>query len=59
MRSSLCERLQDPLAGMQVPRVRDRLRTGGLPSIVKRLVRAVSAGPNRANRLGHIGNPAA
>lgn len=38
---------------------RDRLRSGRLPRTVNRLVRAVSAGLNRANRLGHIGNPAA
>jgi integrase len=38
---------------------RDRLAKGRLPRTVNRLVRAVSAGLNRAHRLGHIGNPAA
>ena len=58
---------KDALAGMQLEDAtqddflewRDRLRTGRLPRTVNRLVRAVSAGLNRANRLGHIGNPAA
>jgi integrase len=38
---------------------RDRLRPNRLPRSVNRLVRAVTAGLNRAHRLGHIGNPAA
>ena len=58
---------KDPLAGMQLEQTtqddflewRDRLRAGRLPRTVNRLVRAASAGLNRANRLGHIGNPAA
>jgi integrase len=57
---------REPLAGMQLEDVtqddflewRDGLRTGRLPRTVNRLVRAISAGLNRANRLGHIGNPA-
>jgi integrase len=57
----------DPLATMQLEDTtqddflewRDRLRDGRLPRTVNRLVRAVSAGLNRAHRLGHIGNPAA
>jgi len=56
---------RDPLAGMQLEDTTqddflewcDRLRSGRLPRTVNRLVRAVSAGLNRANRLGHIGNP--
>jgi integrase len=58
---------KDPLAELQLEEVtlddflewRDRLRPGRLPRSVNRLVRAVSAGLNRAHRLGHIGNPAA
>jgi hypothetical protein len=58
---------KDPLAAMQLEDTtqydfldwRDRLRNGRLPRTVNRLVRAVFAGLNRANRLGHIGNPAA
>ena len=38
---------------------RDRLRPGRLPRTVNRLARAVSAGLNRAVRLGHVGNPQA
>jgi len=57
---------RDPLAGMQLEdstqddflEWRDRLQSGRLPRTVNPLVRAVSAGLNRANRLGHIGNPA-
>lgn len=61
------KRHQDPLGELQLEDVtmddflewRDRLRPGRLPRSVNRLVRAVSAGLNRAHRLGHIGNPAA
>jgi integrase len=61
------ERFADPLAELQLDQTthddflewRDRLRAGRLPRTVNRLVRAVSAGLNRANRLGHIGSPAA
>lgn len=61
------KRYQDPLGELQLEDVtmddflewRDRLRPGRLPRSVNRLVRAVSAGLNRAQRLGHIGNPAA
>jgi len=38
---------------------RDRLRPGRLPRTINRLVRAVTAGLNRAVRLGHLGNPVA
>jgi integrase len=56
----------DPLAEMQLDRTahedflewRSRLANGRLPRTVNRLVRAVSAGLNRAHRLGHTGNPA-
>jgi integrase len=58
---------KDPLAELQLEDVtlddflewRDRLRPGRLPRTVNRLVRAVSAGLNRAHRLGHLGNPGA
>jgi integrase len=58
---------RDPLAETQLDQTthedflewRDRLASGRLPRTVNRLVRAVSAGLNRAHRLGHIGNPAA
>jgi integrase len=61
------ERYTDTLAGLQLENAtnddfldwRDRLRPGRLPRTVNRLVRAVTAGLNRAHRLGHIGNPAA
>jgi integrase len=61
------ERCADPLAALQLESVtnddfldwRDRLRPGRLPRSVNRMVRAVTAGLNRAHRLGHIGNPAA
>lgn len=61
------ERYTDPLAALQLENVtnddfldwRDRLRPGRLPRTVNRVVRAVTAGLNRAHRLGHIGNPAA
>jgi len=57
----------DPLAGLSLESAtqddfhewRDRLRPGRLPRTVNRLVRAVTAGLNRANRLGHVGNPLA
>jgi len=57
----------DPLAELQLEEAtqddflewRDRLRPDRLPRTVNRLVRAVSAGLNRAHRLGHIGNPVA
>lgn len=60
-------RYRDPLAETQLDQTthedflewRDRLASGRLPRTVNRLVRAVSAGLNRAHRLGHIGNPAA
>ena len=60
-------RYVDPLAETQLDQTthedflewRDRLASGRLPRTVNRLVRAVSAGLNRAHRLGHIGNPAA
>jgi integrase len=38
---------------------RDRLRPGRAARTVNRNVRAVVAGLNRANRLGHVGNPSA
>jgi integrase len=38
---------------------RDRLRPGRQARTVNRNVRAVVAGLNRANRLGHVGNPSA
>lgn len=38
---------------------RDRLVPGREPRTVNRFVRAVAAGLNKANALGHIGNPAA
>lgn len=38
---------------------RDRLRSERLPRTVNRYVRALTAGLNRAHRLGHVGNPAA
>jgi integrase len=61
------ERYTDPLAALQLETItkddfldwRDRLRPGRLPRSVNRMVRAVTAGLNRAHRLGHIGNPAA
>src|SRR4051812_10555347 len=57
----------DPLAQLQLEGAtrddfqdwRDRIRPGRLPRTVNRLVRAVVAGLNRANALGHIGNAAA
>lgn len=60
-------RYEDPLAALQLESTtnddfldwRDRLRPGRLPRTVNRLARAVTAGLNRAHRLGHIGNPAA
>ena len=60
-------RYRDPLAETQLDQTthedflewRDRLTNGRLPRTVNRLVRAISAGLNRAHRLGHIGNPAA
>jgi integrase len=56
---------QDALAGLRLEEAtrddflewRDRLRSGRLPRTVNRLTRAVSAGLNRAARLGHFGNP--
>lgn len=61
------KRYKDPLAGLQLEQAtkddfldwRDRLRPGRLPRTVNRVVRAVTAGLNRAHGLGHIGNPAA
>lgn len=61
------ERYTDVLAGLQLESTtnddfldwRDRLRPGRLPRTVNRMVRAVTAGLNRAHRLGHIGNPSA
>jgi integrase len=61
------ERYTDSLAALQLENAtnddfldwRDRLRPGRLPRTVNRMVRAVTAGLNRAHRLGHIGNPAA
>ena len=61
------KRYKDPLAALQLEEAtkddfldwRDRLRPGRLPRTVNRFVRAVTAGLNRAHRLGHIGNPAA
>ena len=60
------ERYKDVLALQQLESVtlddfqdwRDRLRPGRLPRTVNRLVRAATAGLNRAHRLGHVGNPA-
>lgn len=61
------EQYTDQLAALQLENAtnddfldwRDRLRPGRLPRTVNRVVRAVTAGLNRAHRLGHIGNPAA
>jgi hypothetical protein len=61
------EQYTDQLAALQLENAtnddfldwRDRLRPGRLPRTVNRMVRAVTAGLNRAHRLGHIGNPAA
>ena len=61
------KRYEDPLAKLLLEDAtqddfldwRDRLRSGRLPRTINRLARAVSAGLNRAHRLGHIGNPAA
>jgi integrase len=61
------ESYTDPLAHLQLEQAtrddfqdwRDRLRPGRLPRTINRLVRAVVAGLNRANALGHIGNAAA
>jgi integrase len=58
------KRYTDPLAEQRLEEAtqddfldwRDRLRVGRLPRTVNRLVRAVSAGLNRAHRLGHVGN---
>jgi len=66
-RQSASARYADPLTALQLESTtnddfldwRDRLRPGRLPRTVNRLVRAVTAGLNRAHRLGHIGNPAA
>jgi integrase len=60
------KRYTDPLAELELEDAtqddflewRDRLCPVRLPRTVNRLVRAVSAGLNRAHRLGHIGNPA-
>lgn len=38
---------------------RDRLTPGRQPRTINRLVRAITAGLNRAHRLGHLGNPVA
>lgn len=38
---------------------RDRLLPGRQPRTVNRLIRAVTAGLNRAQRVGHLGNPSA
>lgn len=57
----------DPLATLQLEDAtkddfadwRDRLLPGRLPRTVNRYVRALTAGLNRAHRLGYVGNPAA
>jgi len=57
----------DPIASRQLEDVtqddfldwRDRLRSTRLPRTVNRYVRALTAGLNRAHRLGHVGYPAA
>ena len=57
----------DPLASLQLEHAtkddfaewRDRLKPGRLPRTVNRYVRALTAGLNRAHRLGYVGNPAA
>ena len=57
----------DPLASLKLEDAtkddfaewRDRLKPGRLPRTVNRYVRAVTAGLNRAHRLGYVGNPAA
>lgn len=57
----------DPLASLQLEEAtkddfadwRDRLIPGRLPRTVNRYVRALTAGLNRAHRLGYVGNPAA
>ncbi len=61
------EAYTDPLASLQLKEAtqddflnwRDRLRCERLPRTVNRYVRALTAGPNRAHQLGHVGNPAA
>jgi integrase len=61
------ESYSDPLALLLLEDVtqddfldwRDRLHRGRLPRTVNRYVRAVTAALNRAQRLGHVGNPAA
>jgi integrase len=61
------EAYTDPLASLQLEEAtqddfldwRDRLRSERLPRTVNRYVRALTAGLNRAHRLGHVGNPAA
>jgi len=58
---------EDPLANLHLEEAtrddfqdwRERLGPGRLPRTVNRLVRAVTAGLNYANQLGHVGNPAA
>lgn len=57
----------DPLATLQLEDAtkddfadwRDRLLPGRQPRTVNRYVRALTAGLNRAHRLGYVGNPAA
>ena len=57
----------DLLAGLELDSVtrddflewRERMQPGRQPRTVNRYVRAVVAGLNRANQLGHVGNPAA
>ncbi|MGH8134523.1 MAG: tyrosine-type recombinase/integrase [Steroidobacteraceae bacterium] len=57
----------DPIASLQLEDAtqddfldwRDRLRSARLPRTVNRYVRALTAGLNRAHRMGHVGYPAA
>lgn len=57
----------DPLASLKLEDTtqddfaewRDRLKPGRLPRTVNRYARALTAGLNRAHRLGYVGNPAA
>lgn len=61
------ESYSDPIALLQLEDAtqddfldwRDRLHPGRLPRTVNRYVRAIAAGLNRAQRLGHVGNQAA
>jgi integrase len=66
-RFKLCVYKDDILADLELEAAtqddflewRDRLRPGRQPRTVNRNVRAVVAGLNKANRLGHLGNPSA